>query len=158
MLMNIRHLSASFAVAAAIVAGAAPAQQQTPVAKLANVAGNVLVTRGNALVGGADGQRLTVGTRVVTTAGAMVTINYDVGCDISLKENQRFTVRQGECAVLLAEVERLGPTPGAIGGGLGVDTSVGATAGLTAAGVIGGIGIIGVGAYEAFKKQPVSPN
>lgn len=157
--MNIRAISTSIGFAAALVAGSALAQQQGTVARLTGLEGNVLVSQGDAMVAGSNGQRLGVGTRVVTTAGAKVTINYDVGCDVPLKENQRFTLRLGECAVLLAEVVPLGPAAGAIGGGT-------VAAGGTAAGVsttavvlgVAAIGVLGYGTYEAFKNDNVSPN
>ena len=96
--MNIRRVSMGIAVAAA-GRGPALAQQQDTVAKLADLEGNVLVSQGDAMVAGtANGQRVAVGTRVVTTAGAKVTISYDVGCDVRLKENERFTVNIGACA------------------------------------------------------------
>ena len=157
--MNARHIVTILAVAAALGAGSAPAQRPATVAKLANVQGNVLVSQADAMVAGSEGQRLALGTRVVTTAGARVTISYDIGCNVPIKENERSTVRLGECAELLAEVVPLGPAAGAIGGGAGGVVISGAASDLTATGlVIGAIGIIGVGAYDAFKKQPVSPS
>ena len=112
------HLVAGI-VALALAAGAATAQQQNTIAKLQDVQGNVLVSQGDAMVAASPDQRVSAGTRVVTTAGAKVTINYDAGCDIKLNENQRFTVSVGPCAALLAQVENLGPAAGAIGGGEG---------------------------------------
>lgn len=161
--MTIRARSRAVAAAAitlatALAAGTTFAQQpQNTVAKLADIQGNVLVSQGDAMVAGVANQRLPVGARVVTTAGARVTINYDAGCDIRLNENQRFTVRVGPCAVLLAEVEALGPAAGAIGGGTAGTTAAWAsgfgTADLLAAG-----GVIGLGLYETFKNNKISPN
>lgn len=161
-----KRLTASVVTAAFVavfVAGPVFAQQPQPqnqnqntVAKLKDIEGNVLVSEGDAMVAGADDRRLRVGTRVVTTAGAKVTINYDVGCDITLKENQRFTVTAGPCAVLLAQVENLGPAAGAIGGeavagaaGGNVGTIVGV--GVLAAALVGGV-------VAATRKNPVSPS
>ncbi len=127
-------------------------------ARLTGLEGNVLVSQGDAMAAAANGQRLAVGTRVVTTAGAKVTINYDVGCDIALKENQRFTVRLGECAALLAEVVPLGPAAGAIGGGTVVATGVTGVPVAAAVGGIATIGYLGYGAYETFRNKSVSPN
>jgi hypothetical protein len=156
------------AIVAALAAGTAFAQQsQRTVAKLKDMQGNVLVSQGDAMAAGANDQRLAIGTRVVTTAGAKVTINYDVGCDITLKENERFTVRDAACAVLAKEVVALGPAEGAIGGGTAGATAgsaAGATAGASGLGgvgtVVGAVGFtaVGVGAYETFKKNTVSPN
>ena len=159
--MNIRAISTSLALAAALVAGSAFAQQQGTMAKLADVEGNVLVSQGDAMVAGANGQRVAAGARVVTTAGAKVTIDYDVGCDVRLKENERFTVRLGECPILLTEVVPLGPAAGAIGGGAGAVATGGAFGGLTATqAIIGvaGIAAVGFGAYEVFRNKPVSPS
>jgi hypothetical protein len=159
--MNIRAISTGIAFAAALFAGSALAQQQGAVAKLADLEGNVLVSQGDAMVAGSNGQRLPVGTRVVTTAGAKVTVSYDVGCDVRLVENQRFTVNVGACAALLASVEPLGPAAGAIGGGAGA-VAGGGTAVALSTGALTGIavvGIVGLGAYETLKNnKPVSPN
>jgi hypothetical protein len=140
-----------------------PAQQPAPppqntVAKLIDMEGNVLVSRGDAMVAGSNDQRLPAGTRIVTTAGAKVTINYDVGCDVKLNENQRFTVSVGPCAALLAQVENLGPAAGAIGGGEGAVAAAGGTGGI---GTIAGVGALAaavIGAVVAARKNTVSPS
>ena len=98
-------------LAAAVGAGSSAAQQAGTVARLNNLEGNVLVSQGDAMVAATNGQRVPAGTRVLTMTGGKVGIVYDTGCDISLKENQRFTVRTGECPVLLTEVVTLGPAP-----------------------------------------------
>ena len=144
---------------AVFVAGPVFAQQpQNGVAKLGDLTGNVLVSQGDAMVAGTNNQRLPLGTRVVTTAGSQVTINYDAGCDVTLKENQRFTVTAGPCAALVAQVENLGPAAGAIGGGEGAVASaaggnVGTIVGVSvlAAALAGGI-------VAATRKNPVSPS
>jgi hypothetical protein len=154
--MNIPRLSLGFAVAAMLGAGPALAQQGT-VAKLEDLTGDVLVSQGEAMVAGSNGQRVAVGTRVVTTAGSQVTINYDFGCDVRLNENQRFTVNLGACAALLAGVESLGPAAGAIGGG----TAVASGAGLTLGGAGVGLGVtaLSAGLYVGLRDSaPVSPN
>lgn len=157
--MNIRRISMGLAVAAALGAGPALAQQQGAVAKLSDIEGNVLVSQGDAMVAGTNGQRLPVGARVVSTAGAKVTINYDSGCDVRLKENERFTVAAGACAALLASVQPVGPAAGAIGGGT---AAAGGTA--TVMSVAGGVftaaaaGALGYGVYQVFKSDNVSPN
>jgi hypothetical protein len=156
--MSTRAISIAVACAVVLVAGSAVAQQGA-VAKLSGVEGSVLVSQGDAMVSGVNGQRLPAGTRVVTLAGAKVTVDYDIGCDIRLKENERFTVRLGtDCAALKAEVVAVGPAAGAIGGG---SAAGGTAAGLGTTGAIVGIaaaGALGYGAYETFKKQNVSPN
>jgi len=186
MISSARRLATITAIAAAalLIGGSAVAQQKdSTVAKLRDAEGNVLVSQGDAMIAGANDQRLAVGTRVVTTSGAKVTISYDVGCDVRLKENERFTVTVGPCAVLLGQVESLGPAAGAIGGGTtGTTTAMTATtagggaagtggaaaAGGTTLGTFaaagGGVALIttgvitGVGIYELTRKNPVSPN
>ena len=156
--MNIRAVSTVIAIAAGLFAGAALAQQQQgTVAKLADVEGNVLVSQGDAMVAGSNGQRVPAGTRVVTTAGAKATVNYDFGCDVRLKENERFTVNLGACAALLAAVEPA--AAGAIGGGTAV--AGGTAAALSAPGAVftaAAVGGLGYGVYQVFKKDNVSPN
>ena len=154
--MKVRNLVTALAMAAALGPGSAPAQQPGTGAKLSKLSGNVLVSRADAMVAGVEGQRLAVGTRVVTTAGARVTIDYDIGCEIPLTETERSPVQVGPRVVLLAAVEALGPAAGAIGGGAGGVVTSPAAWDLGATGII--IGIIGVGAYETFKKRPVSPS
>lgn len=146
--MKMHVVSILFGFAVAFGAGPSAAQQAGTVAKLNNVEGNVLVSQGDAMVAATNGQRVPAGTRVLTMTGGKVGIVYDTGCDISLKENQRFTVRNGECPVLLTEVVTLGPAPAA------------ATAGVGSNMVLGGLAAVGfgLGAYEFFKDKSVSPN
>jgi hypothetical protein len=156
----VAGLSAALVVGA-LLAGPAHAQQaQATVAKLKDVQGNVLVSQGDAMVAGAADQRLSLGTRVVTTAGGKATISYDVGCDVTLPPNSRFTVRVGECALLAKEVVALGPAEGAIGGGAGTVAAGGAAAGGDVQLFMGVVGAtaLGYGAYETFRKTTVSPN
>jgi hypothetical protein len=72
--------------------GVGPARRRPRSRILKDRVGNVLVSRGDALVSAAKEQRLTVGTRVLTTAQAKVTISYDTGAMSGLNENERFTV------------------------------------------------------------------
>jgi hypothetical protein len=155
MILRVRRPLAVIAVAmAAFVAGSALAQQPgNTVAKLKDAEGNVLVSQGDAMVTGANDQRLAPGQRVVTTGGATVTISYDMGCDIRLKENERFTVTMGPCAVLAGSVESLGPAAGAIGGGGGAAGLTGNATALLITGAITGVGI-----YEMSRKNPISPH
>jgi len=146
--MNIRTFLGFLGLAAALGAGNAFAQQGT-VARLSNLEGNVMVSQGDGMVAAVKDQRVAAGTRVVTMAGGKVVVNYDVGCDVSLKENQRFTVRTGECALLLGEVVTLVP------GSASAVASVGVVE------VVGGIGIGGgliYGGYETFRGSSASRN
>jgi len=159
------HALAGLLLAALLAAGSAFAQQpqekDNTVAKLKDGEGSFLVSQGDAMVAAANDQRLSVGQKVVTTNGAKVTISYDVGCDIRLKENERFTVTAGPCAVLLGQVESLGPAAGAIGGGTtGTAISTIPAGGLTGNGIaLISTGVItGVGIYELTRKNPISPH
>ena len=119
-------------------------------ARLSNLEGNVMVSQGDGMVAAVRGQRVAPGTRVVTMAGGKAVVNYDVGCDISLKENQRFTVRMGECALLLGEVVTLVPGSATV-----------AVASVGVIEVVGGIAIGGgliYGGYETFRGSSASPN
>lgn len=151
--MNARRLGTNLALAAVIVSGTVCAQQafgQQTVAKLKDLQGTVLVSQGDAMTAGTSDQTLRPGTRVVTSAGATVTVSYDKGCDVRLRENQRFTVREsGECAALIASVE---------------GTGVGVAAGAGTGGAIGtGLAFIAVGsgimyAIDRKEHRSVSPN
>jgi hypothetical protein len=156
--MKPRALLTFTLLACLLLGGPALAQSASPVAKLADMVGDVLVSRGDAMVAGANGMPLTSGTRVVTTAGAKVTIAFDFGCDVRLNENSRFTVTTGaDCAALAKEVVVLGPAPGAIGGGVAAAVPIAPTGGfMVGAAIVGGLGY---GAYEVFRSSPsVSPN
>ncbi len=120
-----------------------------PVARLIDLEGNVLVSRDDAMVAAARDQRVASGARVLTTAGAGVVVNFDNGCDVRLKENERFTVRVADCRCLLGEVAQVGPAPGEAVAGAGAND---------AALRLIGAGAIGVGVYEYFRKPSVSPN
>jgi hypothetical protein len=134
----------------ACLAGEDDAQaNRDPVARLSDLEGNVLVSRDDAMIAAATDQRVASGTRVLTTAGAGVVVNFDNGCDVRLKENERFTVRVADCRCLVGEVAQVGPAPGeAVAGAGTAETTL----------RLIGVGVFGVGAYEFFKKPSVSPN
>jgi hypothetical protein len=100
------------------------------VAQLKDVHGNVLVSRESGLSTGAEALRLGKGTRVITTANAEVVVHYDDGCEVRLKENQRFEVDTDKpCAFLIAQVQpilvdgaslAIGPALGVFGLGPGL--------------------------------------
>ncbi|MBE7524764.1 MAG: hypothetical protein HS109_20685 [Burkholderiales bacterium] len=139
---------------AALGATPAAAQQAGTIARLSNLEGNVMVSQGDGMVAAVKDQRVPAGTRVLTMSGGKVTINYDVGCAIRLSENQRFTVRAGECGILLSEVATIVPTAA-------VATGVAAASFASAAPLMAiGVGL-GVGTYETFRNNSsdsVSPN
>ena len=93
--------------AAALCMGDAAAQQS--VARLRQVTGNVLVSREAGLAAGAEAQQLVNGSRIITTANSTATVVFDNGCEVRLKENERFEVdSQKPCALMVAQA--LGPT------------------------------------------------
>lgn len=102
-------LAAVALLALAGPAGDAAAQQPAPrqpreVARLKSVTGNVLVSRETGLSAGTQAERLLDGTRVITTANSEAVIEFDDGCEVRLKENERFDVESGRpCALLVAQ-------------------------------------------------------
>ena len=74
------------------------------IARLRDLHGNVLVSNQSGLASGDEALRLMPGTRIITTANADVIVEYDNGCRVTLKENQRFEVEEGKpCAILAAQ-------------------------------------------------------
>jgi hypothetical protein len=92
---------AHWVIAGMLVAGVAQAQQPAsarPIARVTEVQGNVLVSQADGMAAAVNGQRLAPGARLITTAGAKVTLTYESGCLVSMAENQRYTVREAaEC-------------------------------------------------------------
>ena len=101
-------------------AGSALAQQggrDGTIAKLTDLQGNVLVSRDAGLASGNEALRLIPGTRVITTANSEVIVEYDDGCRVRLKENERFEVERGKpCALLIASVQPILVAPAAVAG------------------------------------------
>ena len=76
------------------------------IASLIDVQGNVLVSDAAGMASAVEKQRVKKMVRVTTTSRASVTISFDCGCDVRLKENERLDVEGGRpCAALLAAVE-----------------------------------------------------
>jgi len=97
-------------LAAAVLAALAVSAQQPRegIAQLKSVKGNVLVSRQAGLAAGGEATRITEKTRVITTANSEVVVVYDNGCEVRLKENQRFEVEDNKpCAALLAQVQSI---------------------------------------------------
>lgn len=122
------------------------------IATLIDVLGNVLVSDAAGMATATDKQRIKNYVRVTTTSRASVTISFDCGCDVRLKENERLDVEgPRQCAALLAAVEAV-----PIGAPIG---AVAASAGggfPTTALVLTGVGI---GAYLIYRNnRNVSPN
>ena len=121
----MRHaIRAAVAASALLAAASGMAQQPQPpkprdgtIARLTDVNGNVLVSRESGLASGNEALRLMPGTRVITTANSEVVVEYDDGCKVRLKENQRFEVERGKpCAILMASPTTIIPAPVAVAG------------------------------------------
>ena len=93
-------------LAALLAAGLAQAQQPAStraIARVTGLQGNVLVSQADGMAAAVNGQQLAPGARLITTAGAKVTITYERGCLVSMGENQRYTVREAaECTAAKA--------------------------------------------------------
>jgi len=95
--MTARTITTALLFAAALASGAVLAQQPAAsrtVAKLTGVQGNVLVSQADSMAAAANEQALLPGVRVITTAGGKATVAYSNGCNVTLGENRRYTVRQ----------------------------------------------------------------
>jgi len=105
--MKTRHLAIAAGFIAAAATAIAPAQQaREGVAQLKGVKGNVLLSRQTGLAAGGEATRITEHTRVITTANSEVVVVYDNGCEVRLKENQRFEVEMDKpCAALIAQAQ-----------------------------------------------------
>lgn len=116
MRFEIRAGRVAWAVALAVFAAPLHAQQgrDGTIARLVEMNGNVLVSRDAGLASGNEALRVLAGTRVITTAHSEVVVEYDNGCRVKLKENQRFEVESGKpCALLLAQDLLLAPAAAA---------------------------------------------
>ena len=167
--MTFTHRLILFVPAALMAAPLALAQPAQPVgvAHLQHVTGNVLVSRETGLASGNEATVLTKGSRVITTANSEVTVVYDNGCEVKLKPNQRFEVKDKQCKELVASVESIGVEPStaiAANGatepvsslGIGSAGGFGISAGTVA--IIGG-GLAGLAALERNREsQAVSPH
>lgn len=101
--------------AALAVLGAFAQQPREGIAQLKEVKGNVLLSRQAGLAAGGEATRITEKTRVITTANSEVIVVYDNGCEVRLKENQRFEVDDNKpCAALIAQVQSILVQPAGI--------------------------------------------
>ena len=113
---GLNGVAAAFALALAghAFAQAPAAPRDGSIARLVDLNGNVLVSREAGLASGTESLRLMPGTRVLTTANSGVVVEYDNGCRVTLKENQRFEVEKDKpCALLLAQ--NIVAAPAAVG-------------------------------------------
>ena len=115
--MKTRHLAIAAGFIAAAAAAIAPAQQaREGVAQLKGVKGNVLLSRQTGLAAGGEATRITEHTRVITTANSEVVVVYDNGCEVRLKENQRFEVETDKpCEALIAQAQSVLVEPAGTG-------------------------------------------
>lgn len=101
---GVREALAALLLACAVAPSGAQQQEQRAVARLKSVQGNVLVSREAGLAAGAQAERLVEGTRVITTANSEAVIEFDDGCEVRLKENERYDVDSGQpCALRLVQ-------------------------------------------------------
>lgn len=146
--------------AALLVVLAAPCVQaqpaERPVAHLKQLTGNVLVSRESGLAAAAEALPLIKGTRVITTANSEVIVVYDNGCEVKLKQNQRFeVVTDKPCEALIVQAESILLEPE--GAALATSATSGAVALLLAPAF--NAGIAGVAAILLDRQgTKVSPN
>ena len=148
MRSKIRGGRVAWAVALAVFAAPLHAQQgrDGTIARLVEMNGNVLVSRDAGLASGNESLRVLPGSRVITTAHSEVVVEYDNGCRVKLKENQRFEVETGKpCALLIAQDLLLAPA--------GTAAPV---ANLVVPALIGGGGVAML--IDTRNKPSVSPN
>lgn len=131
--------------------GTSSASRDT-VAELREVQGNVLVSDKAGMASAISGQRVPNGVRITTTSKASVTVAFDCGCNVQLKENERIDAElPRSCAGLLAAVTGAAPAT-ALGA-----SAVTATAGSFTAPIIAGA--VGVGGYLLYRNgRNSSPN
>ncbi len=149
------HPASLLAAFMACIAGPLFAQSEPGIAKLSDVHGNVLVSRDTGLAAGSNATRVMDGMRVITTSHSGVVIEYDSGCRVELKENQRTLVQRDKpCDALLALVESLGEP----------SIAVAAAPGLITPGTVVQAGLVGVAIWRWHEggppppPPPVSPN
>lgn len=146
-------------IALACLAATNWAAAQAPlegIARLKDMKGNVLLSRESGLSAGGEATRLTERTRVITTANSEVIVLYDNGCEVRLKENQRFEVEDNKpCSVLAAMPQSILATPA--GAALATATTGGIIFGTTIP-LVGGAAI-GVGMIDSARRSnPLSPS
>lgn len=153
-----RHLRLGALVLLLAASQAFAQEARNGVARLKDVHGNVLVSRESGLASGDEALRLTKGTRVITTAHADVIVAYDNGCEVRLKENQRFEVEVDKpCSALVAQAQSILAEPA--GAAAASATATGSLALSTALLPAVGGGLAGLKILQEVRAtQTVSPN
>ena len=152
-----RTIATCIALSGLLLAGWAAAQAPGEgIARLKDVKGNVLLSREDGLSAGGEAARLTEHTRVITTANSEVVVVYDNGCEVRLKENQRFEVEDGKpCAALAAMPQSILATPA---GATLASLSTGGIIFGTTLPALGGAAI-GIEAIDSSRRRnPLSPS
>jgi hypothetical protein len=143
---------------ASLLASAQPFAEEPPrgVAQLKDMHGNVLVSRESGLAAGREGLRLAAGTRVITTNKSDETVIYDDGCEVKLKENERFEVETGKpCAKLASMPQSILATPeGATAASAAGSAAIFAATLPALGGAAAALAIL----RSAREKTPVSPS
>ena len=149
-------LASAGAFAAAFTLTASAQDPAQGVARLKDLKGNVLISRESGLMAGAEAGRLAEHARVITTANSEVVVAYDNGCEVRLKENQRFEVEVGKpCAALIAQAQSILMTPA---GATLASAAGGAALFSTLLPALGGAAI-GIGILQGEReKTPLSPS
>jgi len=160
-LKRMHRWAAPLALAAVAlpVLGQAPGPEVVALAHLKDVRGNVLVSGDTGLASGNEAAVLNKGARVITTANSDAIVAYENGCEVKLKPNQRFEVKDKSCKELVASIESIMAEPAttvAVNGAAG--GSVGAIGGLGALPMAVG-GLAGLGVLQNNREsQAVSPH
>ena len=146
----ISVVSGAVAMALSVSIFAQSSNNKCEGAVLRDVVGNVLVSTKDGMGAGIEKQSVANHTRVTTTARASVTISFECGCDVKLKENEQIDIESpNTCAAFLAAI-----TPVPIAGAIGAATaSAGTFSGTTA---LVAVGVGGILIYRLNISQ--SPN
>jgi hypothetical protein len=96
-------IHASAAAAAALLAPLPATAGEATVARIIELQGNVLVSRGYQIASATEALRLAAETRLIATGNSTATIEFDDGCRVRLLPGDRLEVRsESPCATLAA--------------------------------------------------------
>jgi hypothetical protein len=92
------------AIATSLLFASPASADDSTIARLRDLSGNVLVSRDFRIASASDDARLAPGSRVLVTTNSAVTVEYDNGCRVRLGAGERLEVRDAPaCAQHLAE-------------------------------------------------------